>query len=93
MALTSEQRRVLRIALADKDIADAVSDMIDSGGNPVAANVAALGATVDVGTTDGSGGAGDAALAADVESRLDTIEAKIDAVIASLVAAGIMASS
>jgi len=57
-----------------------------------AANVAALGALAAVGTTDGSGGAGDAALATDVDARLLDLQAKIDAEIAALKTAGIQAS-
>lgn len=104
MALSSEQRRILRIALADNDIADAIADQVDSGGNPVAANVAALGATSDLTAISGTysipaeptGAEVDAtvqALADEVEARLDAAEAKIDAVIAALVASGQMASS
>jgi hypothetical protein len=43
--LSSEQRRVLGIALGDDVIANEIGDQIDSGGNPVAAVIAALGAT------------------------------------------------
>lgn len=104
MALSSEERRVLGIALADETIASSIADQIDSGGNPVAANVAALGATSDLTTISGTygipaeptGAEVDAtvqALADEVEARLDAAEAKIDAVIAALVASGQMASS
>lgn len=52
MALTTAQRRQLQIALTDKTIANAIADAIDNGGNPQAANVAALGGTL-TGTVDG----------------------------------------
>lgn len=91
MALSERAKEALRRAVTDDESADELQVAIDSGSNPQAAAVAALGATVNVGTTDGSGGAGDAALAVDTESRLDTIEAKVDAVIAALKAAGLMA--
>lgn len=40
MALTEEQKRALRIACPDKDVADGIISMIESGANPVAAAVA-----------------------------------------------------
>lgn len=36
MALTDKQRKILRDALADKTAADAIADMVEAGGNPVA---------------------------------------------------------
>lgn len=92
MALSLKAQEAIRRAVTDDIAKDEIVEAIDSGSNPQAAAVAALGATVDIGTTDGSGGAGDAALAADTESRLDAIEAKIDAVISALKTAGLMAS-
>lgn len=47
-------------------------------------SVADLGAQAAVGTTDGSGGAGDAALAADVDARIAAMQAKIDELNAAL---------
>lgn len=46
--------------------------------------VDALGALAPVGSTDGSGGGGDAALAADVDARLAAMQAKIDEALAAL---------
>lgn len=90
MALSDKQRKILRDGLADRDVADAIADAIDSGGNPQASSVAALGATSDLVGVDGSGD--NAAPLAGTESRLDDVEAKIDEVIAALKSAGIMAS-
>jgi hypothetical protein len=92
MALSDRAKDALRIALAQQDRADEVISMIESGANPVASAVSAIGTTSDIGTTNGSGGAGDAALATDVETRLDQVEAKVDEVIAALKNAGLMQS-
>lgn len=92
MALSDEAKRRLELAAVSKEYGQEIATAIDSGSNPQASSVSALGTTTDIGSTDGSGGAGDAALAADVESRLDAIEAKVDEVIAALKAAGLMAS-
>src|SRR3990167_3766857 len=48
MALSAEQRKVLRIALGSKGddgVADEIADQIDSGGNLVASAIAAIGVT------------------------------------------------
>lgn len=92
MALSKRAQDALERAVTDQSSADELKAAINAGANPQAAAVTAIGTTSDIGTTDGSGGAGDAALAADVESRMDAVEAKIDAVIAALKAAGLMAS-
>lgn len=92
MALSKKATDALERAFTDQDASDEVKAAIESGANPQASSVAPLGSTTDIGTTDGSGGAGDAALAADTESRLDAVEAKVDEVIAALKAAGLMAS-
>lgn len=91
MALSEEQRRWFRSGIANKAIADAIADQIDSGGNPVAANVAAIGATADLVGVDGTGS--NAAPLVETEARLDAVEAKIDAVIAALKTAGLMSNS
>lgn len=49
-----------------------------------AVTTAALGVQAAVGTTDGAGGAGDAALASDVDARILAIQGKLDALIADL---------
>ena len=91
MALSAAARKRLEVAMAHRSTAKEVADAIDSGGNPQAANVAALGTTTNLVGVDGTGS--NAAPLAGTESRLDAIEAKIDAVIASLKAAGLMASA
>lgn len=48
MALSAKQRLHLKYAIGDNQIGDQIADSIDSGGNPVAANVAALGASTDL---------------------------------------------
>lgn len=92
MALSKRAKDALARAFTDQDSTDEVTSMIEAGANPVATAVTALGSTSDIGTTDGSGGAGDAALATDTESRLDAVEAKVDEVISALKSAGLMAS-
>lgn len=93
MAILSERaKEALRRAVTDDESADEIRAALESSTGSQALNVADIGVTADIGTTDGSGGAGDAALAADVEARLDTIEGKVDAIIDALVAAGLMAA-
>ena len=90
MALSAEAKRVLEIAMGSRPLASEVSAAIDSGSNPQAASIAALGVTTDLTGVDGTGS--NAADLATTESRLDAIEAKIDALISALKAAGLMAS-
>lgn len=90
MALSAEAKRVLEIAMGSRPLASEVAAAIDSGSNPQAASVAALGATTDLTGVDGTGD--NAADLATTEARLDAIEAKIDALISALKAAGLMAS-
>jgi len=91
MAISQKARDVMRVAMANKAVAKEIADAIDSGGNPQAAAVAVIGATTNLVGTDGSGGVGDAAPLAETESRLDAVEGKIDAIIAALKTAGLMA--
>lgn len=86
MALSDKAKQYLEYALASQEVADEVVASLDKQ----AESVAAIGATVNLIGTDGSGAAGDAAPLAATESRLDAIEAKVDALIAALKAAGIM---
>lgn len=92
MAFTDEQRRAFRNALASRrvsdNVADAIISMIESGANPSAGNVAAIGSTTDLVGVDGTGS--NAAPLVETEGRLDVIEAKVDELIAALVAAGLM---
>jgi hypothetical protein len=92
MALSKAARKRLEVAMARRAEAQEVADAIDAGGNAQAAAVAALGAQTAVGSTDGSGGAGDAAKATDVDNRIQALQQKLDAVIAALKAAGLMAA-
>lgn len=133
MALSEKARKRLEVALARRAEAKEIADAIDSGGNPQAASVAALGATSNLsvlapvaasisdsaGTyaipAEPTGAEVDAAIDAlrdkvetaldakadnddadqlrsQAEARLDAVEAKVDAVIAALKAAGLMAS-
>lgn len=55
----------------------------------VATNVAVIGATANLVGVDGTGS--NAAPLVETESRLDTVEGKVDAIIAALVAADLMA--
>jgi len=71
MALSAEQKRILEIALADREVAQAIAAAIDSGSNPQAAAVA------DIADTS-------TATAEDVGD-------KVNALLASLRAAGILA--
>jgi hypothetical protein len=88
MALSAKARRRLEVAMARRAEATEIADAIDLGGNPQAAAVAALGATANLVGVDGTGS--NAAPLAGTESRLDATEAKVDAVIAALKAAGLM---
>lgn len=87
MALSSAARRRLEVAMAKRAEAKEIADAIDAGGTP-AATVAAMGVTANLVGVDGTGS--NAAPLAGTESRLDAIEAKIDAILASLKAAGAM---
>jgi len=90
MALSKEAKERLAVALAHRKSANEVIAAIEAGANAQAANVADL-SVAPVGTTDGSGGAGDAALAADVDARFDDVEAKINDLLAKMQTAGQMA--
>lgn len=76
MALTESQRQILRVAMGNRSKADAVADMIDAGGNPQGAAVTDLSAAGAAGT--------DAAI-------IDNANAKIDELLGSLRAVGIIA--
>ena len=107
MALSTRQRRYLEIALGNKTVAEAVADAIDSGANLEADAVAAIGATSDLSASNVTLSTGDSytdadvkaaidsavdSLGGEVESRLDAIEAKIDAILTALKNADLMAS-
>jgi len=100
MAMTQAQKELLNkfaesqpaLQEAGKPASEAgikLGDLLAAGSNPVAASVALLGTTAALVGVDGVGD--NAAPLAGTESRLDAIEAKIDAVISALKAAGLMA--
>lgn len=78
-------------SIPQANVANLVTDLAAKLTASAAVHQAAIGALAPVGTTDGSGGAGDAALATDVDTRLGTLQAKVDAVISAMVTAGLMA--
>ncbi|NJO48113.1 MAG: hypothetical protein HC840_00190 [Leptolyngbyaceae cyanobacterium RM2_2_4] len=90
MALSDKTKEIMIVALANKAAGQELAAAVDAGGNAQAASVAAIGATTDLVGVDGTGS--NAAPLAGTESRLDAIEAKVDAVIAALKAAGLMAT-
>lgn len=90
MALSAKAKKRIEVALARRAEANEVIAAIESGSNPQAAAVAALGATSNLVGVDGTGS--NAAPLVGTEARLDAIEAKVDALIAALKAAGLMAA-
>jgi hypothetical protein len=94
MALSSAERKALRIALGSKQsgsdlsLADSIADKIDDASNNVAANVPLLGSTTNLVGVDGTGS--NAAPLVGTESRLDAIEAKVDALISAMISGGVM---
>lgn len=89
MALSDKTKRVLEVAMANRTAAEELASAVDAGGNAQAASVALLGATADLVGVDGTGS--NAAPLVETESRLDAVEAKIDAVITALKNANLMA--
>lgn len=114
MALSEELRRRLQYAMGDIQSGNSIADSIDSGGNPVAANVAAIPSSSDLSLSSPVASSLNSvfdnsevesaldskadqsavsSLMSDAESRLDALEAKQNAVIAALKAAGLMSNS
>ena len=91
MALSAKAKKRLEVAMARRAEAQEVINAIEAGANPKAANVAAIGTTTNLVGVDGTGS--NAAPLAGTESRLDAIEAKVDALILALKNAGLMATS
>jgi hypothetical protein len=89
MALSVKAKKRFEVAMARRAEALEILAAIDAGGNAQAAAVAPLGATANLVGVDGTGS--NAAPLAGTEARLDAAEAKIDAVIAALKAAALMA--
>lgn len=90
MALSAKAKKRLEVAMARRAEANEVIAAIESGANAQAAAVAAIGATSNLVGVDGTGS--NAAPLVGTEARLDAIEAKVDAVIAALKAASLMAT-
>lgn len=91
MALSDKAKKRFIVAMARRVEAQEILTAIEAGANSSAANVAAMGATTNLVGVDGTGS--NAAPLAGTESRLDAIEAKVDAILTSLKNAGVMASS
>ena len=89
MALSTKAKKRLEVAMARRAEALEVIAAIESGSNPQATTVAAIGTTAALVGVDGTGS--NAAPLAGTEARLDVVEAKIDAILAALKAAGLMA--
>jgi hypothetical protein len=106
MALSAKCRKRLEVAMARRAEAKELADTIDTGFNATpAASIAALGSTVNIPVvnvtlstsdtyTDAAVktaiDAGANAVRTAAETRLDNIEAKVDALLAALVTAGLM---
>lgn len=84
MALSDKAKQHLEYALANQDVADEVAAALEKQ----AESVAAMGATANLVGVDGTGS--NAAPLAGTEARLDALEAKMDALLAALKAAGLM---
>lgn len=102
MSLSSTVLRRLAVAMGNKAAADAIAAAIDSNGSGPAAVVAAFGATTNLPAAACDGDATPSAtnvnaaidaVAAVAETRLDAVEAKVNAILASLKSSGQMASS
>lgn len=91
MALSDKAREYLEVAMGSTTYSEEVADAVDSGSNAEAAYVAPFGATSNLVGVDGTGS--NAAPLVGTESRLDAIESKVNAIIAALIAAGLMAAS
>lgn len=88
MALSAKAKKRLEVAMARRAEANEVIAAIESGSNPQAAAVANITSSDLVGV-DGTGS--NAAPLAGTETRLDALEAKVNAILAALRAAGLMA--
>lgn len=102
MSLSTNAKRRLEVALGNKTLGDEVAAAIDSSGSGPATAVAAIGTTTNIPAAACAGGATPSAtnvnaaidtVATAVEGRLDTLEIKVDAIIAALKGANLMASS
>ena len=90
MALSTKAKKRFEAAMAKRAEAQEITKAIDAlHAVAAASHVAPLGTTSNLVGVDGTGS--NAAPLVGTEARLDAIEAKIDAVIAALIAAGLMA--
>lgn len=101
MALSTEAKRRLEVAVTSSSVAVELAAAIDAPGSGPAAVVAAFGTTTNLPATTCAGGsaptaaqvdAAIAVLAAAAEARLDAIEAKINATLLALKDASYMAT-
>jgi hypothetical protein len=107
MALSTKAKKRFEVAMARRAEAQEILAAIESGVNPQAASVAAIGVTNDIPPASVSLSTSntytDAAVATaiedaingvtdDIENRLDNLEAKVNELIAALKTAGIMAT-
>jgi len=91
MSLSKETKAVLNIAIPDTPALNEIVNAINAGANPKAAAIAALGVLATVASIDvADAGPADVATKAGVDARIATLQAKIDAIIAALKAAGLM---
>lgn len=101
MALSTSARKRLEAAITRRAEAKEIADAIDAGGNAQAATVAAI-TPSDVAAVTGTyaipaeptGAEVDAtveALRSGVETRLDALDSKVNAILTALKAAGLMA--
>lgn len=84
MSLSDKAKLYLKYSISSAEVADEVVASLDKQ----AGSVAPIGAVANMVGVDGTGS--NAAPLAETESRLDAVEAKIDALIAALKAAGLM---
>ena len=102
MSLSADSKLRLKYALANAAAAVEVAAAIDSSGSGPATYVAPFGTTTNIAAANCAGAATPSATnvnsaidtaTATIESRLDAIETKLNAVLSALVAASLMASS
>jgi len=96
MALSTRTKRVLEVSMADRKASAELAKAVDSNGSGPASHVIPIPASTNIPvavaslTPDAVVADVNAAIAV-VESRLDTLETKVNAIIAALIAAGMMA--
>lgn len=88
MALSDKLKKEIRNAIGDKIKADELITAIQASVASPAANVPLIGSTTNLVGVNGTGS--NAAPLVGTESRLDAIEAKVDALLSALQAAGLM---